>query len=196
MRSTATAAVASSLALLAGLVITPAASAVPIASGCDELNTPFWDGNFTTSRRTASYTFLAGETVVIVTSDPHLGTLPTSVEFQAPIDSVLVSGSPLGTMSYTFLADDTVAGMKTAARTGGADSGIVHWDVSCAFTGVPQASTPPRPWLQSYGRATPAEKCLETWHPSWAWWPHDNTGGWVCDRELAYNSSTGRWDAS
>lgn len=37
-------------------------------------------------------------------------------------------------------------------------------------------------WVQSYGREAVDASCLRGWHPSWAQWPNDGTGGWTCDR--------------
>jgi hypothetical protein len=55
--------------------------------------------------------------------------------------------------------------------------------------------TPP-PWMQSYGRSGKDAACLDGWNPSYAEWPNDGKGGWVCDRILAYRNSTGTWDAA
>lgn len=58
---------------------------------------------------------------------------------------------------------------------------------------VPDTSTPP-PWFQSYGRGA-AESCTAGWNPSWAEWPNNHTGGFVCVRNVVYNNATGAWDA-
>ena len=39
-------------------------------------------------------------------------------------------------------------------------------------------------WYQSYGRVSADAVCEDGWYPSWAQWPNDGTGGWVCDREV------------
>jgi len=52
---------------------------------------------------------------------------------------------------------------------------------------------PPPPWPQAYARAHD-ETCLPGWSPSWAEWPNGRTGGFVCQRTLVYNQSTGQWD--
>lgn len=54
----------------------------------------------------------------------------------------------------------------------------------------------PAVWMQSYGRAGRDDACLDQWSPSYASWPHDGNGGWVCNRTLAYNTSTRNWDIS
>jgi len=38
-------------------------------------------------------------------------------------------------------------------------------------------------WHQSYARASADAVCKDGWYPSWAQWPNDGTGGWVCNRE-------------
>lgn len=50
-----------------------------------------------------------------------------------------------------------------------------------------EAQTPP-PWLQSYGR-TDSQQCASGWHPSWAEWAVDKTGGWVCNRTIFWNGT-------
>ena len=39
-------------------------------------------------------------------------------------------------------------------------------------------------WFQSYGREDADATCEEGWYPSWAYWPNDGAGGWVCNREV------------
>lgn len=39
-------------------------------------------------------------------------------------------------------------------------------------------------WHQSIGRAGPAESCPEGYYGSWAQWPNDNSGGWVCNKDV------------
>ena len=51
-----------------------------------------------------------------------------------------------------------------------------------------QVAFDPAPWLQSYGR-TAVEICRDGWHPSWAEWAIDKTGGWVCNRTVFWNGS-------
>ena len=46
--------------------------------------------------------------------------------------------------------------------------------------------------LEQYGRSID-ESCRDGWGPSWAQWPHDRSGGWVCTRTLSYDSSTASW---
>jgi hypothetical protein len=44
--------------------------------------------------------------------------------------------------------------------------------------------SPPPKWLQSYARAGSGQACADGWGPSYAQWPNEGTGGWVCDRSL------------
>lgn len=64
---------------------------------------------------------------------------------------------------------------------------------SMTVAGGGDGSTPP-PWHQAYGRGA-TETCNAGWNPSWAQWPNNNTGGFVCVRSLVYNNSTATWDA-
>ena len=54
-------------------------------------------------------------------------------------------------------------------------------------------ATLPPPWFQSTGRAAAETTCPNNWSPSWAWWPNHGTGGFVCNRELHYDGSSGTW---
>lgn len=51
-----------------------------------------------------------------------------------------------------------------------------------------QVSAPPN-WVQSYGRS-PDETCRSGWNPSWAQWPNEGKGGFVCDRILTWQGET------
>jgi hypothetical protein len=39
-------------------------------------------------------------------------------------------------------------------------------------------------WQQSFARASADETCPRNWAPSWAQWPQDGAGGYVCDRTM------------
>jgi hypothetical protein len=39
-------------------------------------------------------------------------------------------------------------------------------------------------WHQAYAREDPVKPCESTWHPSWAQWPNDGAGGFVCVKEI------------
>jgi hypothetical protein len=51
----------------------------------------------------------------------------------------------------------------------------------------------PAPWFQAVGRDSSTAACAEGWNPSWAQWPNGGTGGWVCNREQYWDSSTAAW---
>ena len=40
--------------------------------------------------------------------------------------------------------------------------------------------------IEQFGRAE-ADTCPEGWGPSWAYWPNDHTGGFVCTREIDHH---------
>ncbi|MBI1350236.1 MAG: hypothetical protein GC156_03875 [Actinomycetales bacterium] len=45
------------------------------------------------------------------------------------------------------------------------------------------------PWLKAYARGGQDVTCEDGWSPSWAQWPNDGQGGWVCEKsERAYLS--------
>lgn len=46
--------------------------------------------------------------------------------------------------------------------------------------------------LEQYGRTIDAS-CRDGWGPSWAQWPNDYSGGWVCTRTLYYDAATATW---
>jgi hypothetical protein len=54
-------------------------------------------------------------------------------------------------------------------------------------------SDQPAPWLRAYARRS-AETCETGWSPSWAQWPHNNTGGFTCERSYIYNRAADVWD--
>lgn len=39
-------------------------------------------------------------------------------------------------------------------------------------------------WLQSFARASTEETCPRNWSPSWAQWPNDGAGGFICERSM------------
>jgi hypothetical protein len=48
-------------------------------------------------------------------------------------------------------------------------------------------------WFQSYARGA-SVSCLAGWNPSWAQWPGNGTGGYVCNREI-YMTPVGTWSS-
>ncbi len=66
-------------------------------------------------------------------------------------------------------------------------------DVVGSLTIEPAPEQAPTPWFQSYARHAAAEQCATTWHPSWAQWPNNHTGGPTCDRTYVYDVAQGLW---
>ena len=81
-----------------------------------------------------------------------------------------------------------------------------------AFAGPASATLDPGPtliqdanvWFQSFQRSGPDAPCVapkeldiawqadwpasqNVWTPSWAQWPNDGKGGWVCDRQITWS---------
>jgi hypothetical protein len=50
----------------------------------------------------------------------------------------------------------------------------------------------PEPWFQAVGRGA-GVPCPFGWNPSWAEWPNNNTGGFVCVRTQVWDNSAGDW---
>ena len=63
-----------------------------------------------------------------------------------------------------------------ATATGGAPSNVVEIDIF----GDKDLTI----WHQAYGRSTSESTCTEGWQPSWAQWPNDGSGGFVCNRQI------------
>lgn len=56
----------------------------------------------------------------------------------------------------------------------------------------PHAAGAPPDWMQQMGRSE-VEACPAGWNPSWAQWPNEGTGGFVCTRTLRWTPT--RWVA-
>jgi hypothetical protein len=72
------------------------------------------------------------------------------------------------------------------------DDGTSSYPILFGGTRSPHG-TPPPSWYQSYGRATADMACEAGWGPSWAMWANGGTGGYVCDRELYFDTASGEW---
>lgn len=53
-------------------------------------------------------------------------------------------------------------------------------------------SAPPS-WFQAVGRLNGEDSCEPGWNPSWAEWMNSGAGGFVCQRELYWNTRTWSW---
>ena len=185
--------IVATLMLTAGMSLVAAqeATAAPLSSGCELLNDPHFHGLFAGGSILVPTDFNTNETVTVSAEAPSVGS-PTLVFLR--VGATMVSnGAYPGTIHYTFPFD------VSTTLDFGVDRGGATLTVSCRTIESPTPAatdqTPPA-WLQSYARADKDEKCRAGWNPSYAMWPHDETGGWVCDRNLSYNSSTGAWGAS
>ncbi len=49
------------------------------------------------------------------------------------------------------------------------------------------------PWVQAFARPSAATTCPPGWAGSWAQWPNDQRGGFVCDRTIANSATHGGW---
>ena len=100
--------------------------------------------------------------------------------------------------SFTILGSGTVGVFKISddTRIG-----------TLSITVLPGASAPaPAPILQQFGRDQ-LDDCRSVdkpeldiggadpggWGPSWAQWPFEHSGGWVCTRTLTYNTGSNSW---
>ena len=49
------------------------------------------------------------------------------------------------------------------------------------------------PWVQSFARTSAAMPCPPGWAGSWAEWPNERRGGFVCERTIANSATHGGW---
>ncbi|MBI1352023.1 MAG: hypothetical protein GC156_13000 [Actinomycetales bacterium] len=195
-----TAVAAAGACVIAGgltLAAAPPASAASDTLNCDAATSP------------VGYTLTPGETLTItavgcygMTSDTNPSRYMDSLSatfspsLQPDFCSLTVTSGCTGSVaafSYQLLTVTMVAPavdqpstrrMRTYATPEGA--GTVEVWVSVVTPPAENSSgaaTPP-PWLQAYARASRSETCYEGWSPSWAQWPSDGQGGWVCERTV------------
>jgi hypothetical protein len=135
---------------------------------------------------------VAGETITIAGFEPG-----SCIAVVAPDNGGFYAAQPVGNTIVYVINPNALPG----------DSGTTTWSGTHTFVYTFVIATPvapptavrdqtPPPWQQSYARATADEKCLAGWNPSYAMWPNDGKGGWVCVRTLHYNNSTKTWDAN
>jgi hypothetical protein len=92
------------------------------------------------------------------------------------------------TGAFVTCSDSGVLGTDITRTTGGALP--EGWTLITGTLSVPITPCPvPIMWLQSIGRTSLADRCANGYTPSWAMWPNDGAGGYVCDRFVrAYGS--------
>ena len=126
----------------------------------------------------------------------------TSGQTSAESSGVVTGVTGLATSAMTDIATYRAAGWNIGgwAASGttwgicaGVNDGYPYLQAFYASNPCDDGPTPP-PWPQAYARGS-GDTCLPGWNPSWAEWPNGNTGGFVCQRTLVYNRSTGQWDA-
>lgn len=129
-----------------------------------------------------------------VSSRSFLGNGSESQWFEFP----LLADGGTGSFVYATAVVDYVTGssssfqcaLDTASGLTGADFGTVL--DACLPRPSSDPSQIPPSWFQAYGR-TADETCLDGWKPSWAQWPNSGSGGYVCEREEYWNTSTNGW---
>jgi hypothetical protein len=119
-------------------------------------------------------TFTGGERLILTAVEPNAFGPATQISLMMDRDLLATAGFP-GTITYDFTGPGAIGGVHWES-----DLGDVTWTVSCVQT--PAAASPPIPiWLQSVGRASDVT-CSTGYSPSWAMWPNNGTGGYVCDK--------------
>ena len=114
-----------------------------------------------------------------------------------------MGGSGIGGNGGRNLSSPTAGAANTGSGGGG---GATTFGVGAAGgSGVviirygapvptPEAGPVPPSWFQSVGRLTESDACEPGWSPSWAEWMNDRLGGWVCNREIYWDSSIADWN--
>lgn len=110
----------------------------------------------------------------------------------------LLADGGTGSFTYSTAVIDYVTGspssflcaLDTALDLSGGDFGSVL--TGCTPRPAADPSKLPPSWYQAYARGVD-EACETGWRPSWAQWPNDGAGGFVCDREEYWNVSTNAW---
>lgn len=112
------------------------------------------------------------------------GTNGSAVANDAALTVTYTAGAKAGTDSIDML---------TPLRSKSRSAYRALYGGAALFMTVQRGDAGPAPWPQAIGRATKDDVCPATYGPSWAQWPNNNTGGWVCVREYFYSGSTGLW---
>lgn len=89
-------------------------------------------------------------------------------------DPSLVWGNPPTTVTITLASDGFTT--WTAFQL---ENGLT---LNITMTGGVPSAIPP--WVQAYGRGGAEVGCIDGWSPSWAQWPNEGSGGFVCTRSV------------
>lgn len=210
----AAAAVAIALAWSGAATPTHASTVSP---GCQEINTNasfdgvYWDlvtlqGSFFDF---STFPMFEGETIVVSAADPNPASMTTLylTVYESFFTRVAVRGDSPGTIRYTLSQDldaqPWVLNWGVADPAPGHPGGLARFTVECIPLG---SGDVPAPQLQQVGRHAD-ENCTRVnhdaltwgsditggWSSSWAQWPNDGLGGFVCTRTIAYRN--GAWRA-
>jgi len=122
---------------------------------------------------TARTTVSLGDDVVVVAPDTTPCPTPTPTGTPTPTVSPTVSPTPTitPTASPTATPSPTVTPTPTVSPTP-TPSPTYVWVANMNGD-----------WLQQFGRKID-DKCPAGWGPSWAEWPNEHTGGYVCTRTI------------
>jgi len=110
-----------------------------------------------------------------------------------PTTNCLSSSDDSATLDLS--SADSFTLVVTAYTSGASGLGAFNLDgpgVASLASPAPasDATPPPPPWLKAYARASALDTCDEGWTPSYAAWPNDGTGGWVCEQTWVYRHGT------
>lgn len=171
--------------LTAGTVVaqSSAAGAVPVASGCANLDGRHveWGAASTvTDAFDVGSAFAAGDvTTVAVTVASGSGT----AELRVPYGSSAIAAGPVpGTVSGS-VAGGTADGLGRVVVTLGSPSAGAL-DYTCTPAREAGGTAPIPDWVQAYGIFHPGDPCATGWTNSWNAWAEPITGGWVCTRTV------------
>lgn len=128
---------------------------------------------------------------------PYLSAAPPSQP-----DWTVTSNTIAGTSVTTILGAINGSGFAIAPGVAlgvlNNDMGGVttYWSVAILWAGPRTSGDGSEPdmtlWHQSIGRSSSDAACPTGYSASWAQWPNDHKGGWVCNRELfAYQPNPG-----
>jgi hypothetical protein len=92
----------------------------------------------------------------------------------SPVVFVVRSDAPLG---------ETPVGFNFGVQRAG-DATARLWHLTIVAAAAASTDAPIPDWVQAYGRADKDASCRDGWSPSYAMWPNNGTGGWVCTREI------------
>jgi hypothetical protein len=145
----------------------------------------------------AEFSVSPGDTIVFSFADSSCSFFISGMD-QAAFQSYIDANADLTGTGGTAIGDHgAMIVTYTAGPRGGVDTFTVvpptrGWSINEYRMYGSGGGNPPAPWLQAVGRASGAT-CPAGWNPSWAQWPNNNTGGFVCVREQTWDTSLSGW---